>query len=159
MLPIQSHTFKPVRWPFLIFIFTTFIYILNVLNEKVIERKDYAAIACAAFLFIYSILYVIRMKIFIDNDGIVDRKIFSETFISWNELSAVDIVTESHGHGLSFVWLLQRVGKKPYKMHLSYKSKNANIMAEAMVMRCKDAKLSNKIIKLAEGKRISVFLD
>ena len=159
MLPIQPYTFRPPRWIFLSFIVMCVVYGGFLVEAKEIKRKEYAAVFSAVFLCCYSVLTIKRVMIHIDNDGILHRKIFSETFISWKEITAADIIIESHGHGISPWWNFERANKKPYKIDVPYGRKKYNILAEALVMRAPHAQLSNKIIKLSEGKNTNLLLD
>jgi hypothetical protein len=96
---------------------------------------------------------------YIDNDGLIDHKIFSKTFIAWKEITAADIVWEGAPGGVSLNWILERADKKPYRIYLSHTSKDARILAEALVVKCKGARLSNKILKISEGEKVSVLRD
>jgi hypothetical protein len=128
-------------------------------KQKEINRSEYGIVVCGVFVCAFCTLSIRRVMIQIDNDGILDRKIFSQTYIPWIEINGSDIIIESQGHGISPRWLFERVDKKPYKMDVPYSKKNYRILAEALVMRAPLAQLSNKIIKLSEGKNTNLMLD
>lgn len=160
MLPIQPYTFRPNRWVFLLLIGLSLACGGFLFEQKEIKRSDYGVVFCAVLVCTFCVLSLKRVLIQIDNDGILDRKIFSQTYIPWDEIDASDVIIESHVHGISPRWLFETIDKKPYKMDVPYsKKKNVRILAEALVMRAPHAQLSNKIIKLSEGKTTNLIMD
>lgn len=159
MLPIQPVTLTLPRWVYRIMLCIFALYVIYLLQQPHISRKDYGGIVMASIACVICYLYMIRIKVHLDNDGITDYKMLGKTFIQWSEITAADITIASHGHGMSPVWVLERRQNKPYNIEMPKNMKNFRIFAEALVMRAPDAKLSNKIIKLSEGQKVSIFFD
>lgn len=159
MLPIQPYTFRPSKLIFLILIGMCLLYGIFLFEQGGVKRNEYAIVLSAIFLVAYSILAMKRLKIYIDNDGILHQKIFSTTFINWQDIIASDIVIEAHGHAITPRWVFQTKNNKSYKMDMPYGKKNIRILAEALVMRAPAARLTNKIINLSKGEDTSLFLD
>ena len=159
MLPIQPYTFKPSRWVALVLPALVLAYLMVIKDQQKITRKEYATIVIGVISAGVSLIYFARRKIEIDNEGITDIKMFGKTFIAWQEIVASDIVVEAEGHGIRPKWVIERNNATPYKMDLPFGRRNFKIMAEAFTMRASHAQLSNKIIKLSNGEKVSFFID
>ena len=133
-------------------------YLIIILEEGYISRKEYIPFIIAFLLFCWSILSLQRKKIIADDHGITIRMIFKEIFIDWKEIKSVDIKIKT-GHGLSPEWKFERWGKPDYTLDFSYGRNNMHILSQALVTKCQNAHISNKVRKFAENKNYSLLLN
>jgi hypothetical protein len=156
MLPIQEKIFRPPRWIFIFLIGMCAAYGIILIEQQEMRKNEYGIVFFGVIVCAYSIASIKRTMIRIDNDGILDRKVFSQTHIKWKEIISADITVNSHTHGISFSWVFERTNKRAYKMHVP-RRKYFNDLTEALVMKAPQARLSDKIISLSEGKKTSII--
>ena len=157
MLPIQYHELKPPKYVYYILILLAVVNYIIVIDQGSITKKEYAVLAISAFLIIWSIFSLQRLKIIIDDHGITNRTLFKEVFIEWKEITFVDIRINSAGHGISFLWKLKRVDKPDYHLNISGR-KNMQLFARLVIVKLGEDYVAEKVKKFSENINHSLLL-
>jgi hypothetical protein len=156
MIPVQTQIFRPpqyIGWIAMVFavIYTAIVYSDH--HPVPSERN----IVILGYLVAIGLLLNQKVSVIIDNEGITHKNLLRQRTIKWDNICSADIEIRSEGH-LAAYWILKEKNGAVFKM-APYGKKNIKILAEALYMKCDVSVLSNKVIKLAEGKKVSLFLD
>jgi hypothetical protein len=158
MLPLQYTELKLPKWPYFILITLSLAYFILEMDQ-VITGKDYVILAIGAVLIIWSVFSLQRKKIIIDDHGITNRMLFKEIFIGWNEITFVDILVTSSGHGISLHWKFTKLYKTHYHLDFSYGRKNMHLLAQLIIAKLGGGLVSEKVKKFAENVNYSLLLN
>lgn len=109
-------------------------------------------IGLAVFLLLYFMLS--KNKLIIDNDEITQQLFFGkQKTLKWNEIKSSNLNWNYHGHSADLSWVLNDfTGKKISIQTSSYSRKKIRIIAEALVEKCPQAVLDERIRNIASGK-------
>lgn len=96
-----------------------------------------------------------RTALILDNQGITYKGLRKDDFIPYSKIEFADLVTHYHGHGYSVKWEITTT-EGSYTLDPNGK-KNMRLMAEALFMKLPSTALGQRVLKLAEGKRVWFF--
>jgi hypothetical protein len=153
MFPIQSTTLFPRRllmaFPFLVCIVIMFIVLANA--EKTSLETFYLTLIP---LTITALIWLGRKKVqlIIDNDGITYKTIFKEQYVPWKDINKTHLKYEHHVESGGHYWFFN-TSAKPLKFFINlYSRKNLQIIAQAVVEKCKHSAIEERIYNMAEGR-------
>lgn len=95
-----------------------------------------------------------KIKIYIDEDKMVISDFLKNRTLLWTDVSFSDISCSVEGsHSVSLNWIFKTVNKKSVEIKLGYYSRtDMTILANQLIEKAKDARISKKIYNIAQGK-------
>lgn len=139
----------------LYFIAAVFMSFLLILHEQG-KVNDGASIAAAIGLAIFGIIYYMlsKNKLVVDNDGLIHCLFFGkQKSMLWQDVKSSRLSWHFHGHGANIEWAIEPFSGRNISFQPSfYNRKNLRIIAEALVDKCPNAVIDQRIKKMAEGK-------
>jgi hypothetical protein len=119
------------------------------------SQKDIVVLVIG-ILITAGLFFIQRSYIILDNNGITHKQPGKQKFIAYRDIVFADLVTHYHGHGYSVMWEIKTSDGKTASM-IPYGKKNMRKMAEALAMKLPGNALGERVVKLAEGKRVIFF--
>jgi hypothetical protein len=152
MLPIQTTHLRPRKFIFLIplaFCIALFI-IIGTQKNLPTEVELIFLIPLIILLIIWTIFR--RILLTIDNEGLTYKSIFTTKQLTWNDVQKTYIKYKSHGKSGSHYWFFE-LNNTRFKFSTGlYSRRSLQQVAEAVVEKCKNTEIEERIYKMAEGK-------
>lgn len=152
MLPIQTTHLRPRKFVFLIpLAFCIGLFIIVGMQKNLPTEVE------LIFLIPLGILLIIwlgfrRILLTIDNEGLTYKSIFRTRQFSWNEVQKTYIKYKSHGKGGNHYWFFELAnGRFKFTTGL-YSRKSLQQVAQAVLEKCNNAQVEDRILNMAEGK-------
>ncbi len=154
MLPIQRQEFTIRKWP-LYFVVAVYILLLFILNNtgKLDEEKFLVISAGLAFLLLLYFLLT-KNKLIIDNDEITQQLFFGKPkVLKWKEIKFSYLNWHFDGHTADLSWsFIDFSGKAINIQTSSYSRKKIKLIAEAVIEKCPQAFIDNRLKNITAGK-------
>jgi hypothetical protein len=154
MLPITTQEIKFRKMPLYVIaaILVLFGYIL-IDTGKLNDTANLVAggIVLAILLLFY---FSSKLNLVIDNDGITQERFFGKVMeLPWTNIKTSSLAWHFHGHGANLLWEFTCYEGKNFSITPTYYSrKDVRLLAEAVVLKCKQAVIDKRIINMANGK-------
>lgn len=151
MLPIETTELRSRPWPaYLLFVVGVTLFFLPHRNNEYIAQYFGDGFIAFAILMWWLIA---KAKFIIDDYGITYKTIFSTKQIFWNTISKTYIKYHQHEKSGSFDWYFENLDGRVEKFSINLLSrKNIRFIAEAVVTKCRNTDIEQRIYNMAEGK-------
>ena len=125
--------------------------ILKISGDKDESLDLFLLIISVFCLLLY--IWVSKMFVTIDNDGIAYNFFFRKTFIPWKDIISTKLAFEFHGKSGDFIWNFTSNDKRQINFSTGYFSKSTiRAIAEAVVEKCSGFVIGGKITEISKGK-------
>jgi hypothetical protein len=131
------------------------LYTYAIITDSILTTKN-IIVCIVGWLLVAGAFAINRSSIVLDNEGITYKMFRGEKFIAYRDIAFADLVTHYHGHGYGVMWHIRISGGKEQQLTPLGK-RNMKKMAEALTIKLAPSCLGERVIKLAEGKRVMFF--
>lgn len=152
---VQTTVLKPTKLISWIASAIMLLYTYIIFSEDDLTQKNLIVWMLGLLLVAGSFL-INRSSIILDNEGFTVVNWRKKKFIAYRDVLFADLVTHYHGHGYGVMWHIQTSDGKEHTI-IPLGKRNMKKMAEALVTKLPAQVLGARVIKLAEGKRVSFF--
>jgi hypothetical protein len=152
MLPIETTFLYPRRQILLVAIAILFGIFFLIGSRKSIEPGVQYVVLIGIALIGFLWFGLKKIYILIDNNGLTHKTLFSTKELLWSAVIKTYIKYEHHGKSGSHYWFFEATDR-PFKFSTSlYSRKSLQLIAEAVMEKCTNATIDDKIKKWAEGR-------
>lgn len=152
MLPLETTYLRPRSYILLIptLIAVGFFLFLGI-QENLENNEQYFMLIPIGIMVLIWLGYR-KAQITIDNDGLTHKTIFFTKQFLWSEVIKTYIKYRHHGKSGSHYWFFELAGRRVKFSTAFYSRKSLQKIAEAVVEKCKNAAIEERIQKMAEGR-------
>lgn len=153
-IPIQSQTITARAGVFLFFVLAVLLlFTMAIVDKANISLDDYLCLAFLIILVVFFTYLPTLTQLEIYNEGFTKKELFKTREFFWEDVQSAELDWHFHMHGVNLFMKFRFYNGKDYLFPLTfYSRKNIQILCEAIVSACPDAKISDKIKNMAEGK-------
>lgn len=152
MLPIQTTYLRPRGFIFLIpLVFCIALFIIVGTQTNVPKEVEFIFLIPLVILLIFWIAFR-KTQITIDNEGLSYKSIFTSKQFAWGDVNKTYIKYKSHGKSGNHYWFFELInGRFKFTTGL-YSRRSLQQIAQAVMEKCKNAQVEDRILNMAEGK-------
>jgi hypothetical protein len=153
---VQTEVLKPTKIVSWIALAVMLLYTYIIFSKDGTPSQKDLIVLVIGVLITAGLFFIQRSYIILDNEGITHKQPGKQKFIAYRDIVFADLITHYHGHGYSVMWEIKTSDGKTSSM-IPYGKKNMRKMAEALAMKLPGNALGERVVKLAEGKRVIFF--
>jgi hypothetical protein len=152
MLPIQTTYLRPRGFIFLIpLALCIALFIIVGTQTNVPKEVELIFLIPLVILLIFWIGFK-KTLITIDNEGLSYKSIFSTKQFAWIDVQRTYIKYKSHGKSGSHYWFFELINGRFKFITGLYSRRSLQQIAQAVMEKCKNAQVKDRILNMAEGK-------
>jgi hypothetical protein len=151
MLPIETTTLRPRLWPFFLIIAAGILLFFFSSQKNNSQHLIWFEIGFIVFVLVLWFL-LSRANIVVDDSGLVHKNIFTTKEIAWDGVVKSYIKYRHYGKSGSYYWHFENSNGEKARFSIKlYSRSSLRVIAEAVIMKCKNADIEQRILNMAEG--------
>ena len=150
-LPIPTTTIKPRSWFFLVVLLLIMATYQFALRSVEPNEARYILLLPALLVIIIWFLFQ-RTSITFGNEGIMYKTVFATRTFQWEDVTRTYLRFKHRGKSGNMQWRFDLFEKRHHISISFYRRKELQLLAEAVVEKCRQAEIDPRITGMATGK-------